>query len=118
VIEPIPDLPDGVFGMRAVGSFSVDDYTSVIEPELDRLEAADEELRLLLHLGPQFTGFGEGAWGELTSEIRHTPFHRGAVVTDDDMVRNGLRVLRWVLRGDVRAFRNREYERAVGWVAG
>jgi hypothetical protein len=34
------------------------------------------------------------------------------------MVRNGLRVLRWVLRGDVRTFRNREYERAVGWVAG
>ena len=52
MIEPIPDLPDGVFGLRAVGSFSVDDYTTVIEPELDRLEAAKEELRLLLHLGP------------------------------------------------------------------
>ncbi len=117
MIEPISDLPDGVFGLQAVGSFSVDDYTTVIEPELDRLEAAQEELRLLLYLGPQFTGFGEGAWGELTSEIRHTAFHRGAVVTDDDMVRNGLRVLRWVLRGDVRTFRNREYDRALEWVA-
>ena len=117
MLEPINDLPDGVFGLRAVGPFSVDDYVTVIEPELDRLEAAQEELRLLLHLGPQFTGFGEGAWGELTSEIRHASFHRGAVVTDDDMVRNGLRVLRWVLRGDVRTFRNREYDRAVSWVA-
>ena len=117
VIEPIEDLPAGVVGMRAVGAFSVDDYTKVIEPELDRVEAGDHELRLLLHLGPDFTGFGEGAWGELTSEIRHTAFHRGAVVTDDDMVRNGLRVLKWVLRGDVRTFRNREYDRAVTWVA-
>ena len=118
VIEPIPDLPDGVIGMRAVGSFSVDDFTSVIEPELDRLEAANQDLRLLLHLGRQFTGFGEGEWGALTGEIRHTPFHRGAVVTDDDMVRHSLRVLRWVLRGDVRTFRDREYDKAVVWVAG
>ncbi len=117
MIEPIEDLPAGVVGVRAVGAFSVDDYTKVIEPELDRLEADDHELRLLLHLGPDFSGFGEGAWGELTSEIRHTAFHRGAVVTDDDMVRNGLRVLKWVLRGDVRTFRNREYDRAVTWVA-
>jgi hypothetical protein len=118
VVEPIPDLPDGVIGLRAVGSFSVDDYTQVIEPELQRLEAAAGELRLLLHLGPDFTGFGEGAWSELTGEIRHTPFRRGAVVTDDDLVRNGLRVLRWVLRGDVRTFRDREYDEAVTWVAG
>jgi len=117
VIEPIEDLPAGVVGMRAVGACSVDDFTKVIQPELERVEADDRELRLLLHLGPDFTGFGVGAWGELTSEIRHTPFHRGAVVTDDDMVRTGLRVLKWVLRGDVRTFRNREYDLAVTWVA-
>jgi len=118
VVEPIPDLPDGVVGLRAVGSFSVHDYTQMIGPELDRLELSARELRLLLHLGPDFTGFGEGAWAELTGEIRHTPFRRGAVVTDDDLVRNGLRVLRWVLRGDVRTFRDHEYDRAVIWVAG
>jgi hypothetical protein len=118
VVEPIPDLPFGVVGLRAVGSFSVADYTQVIEPELERLEAAAEELRLLLHLGPEFTGFGDGAWGELTGEIRQTSFRRGAVVTDDDLVRNGLRVLRWVLRGDVRTFRDHEYAKAVIWVSG
>ena len=75
-------------------------------------------LRLLLHLGQDFAGFGEGAWGELTSGIRATPFHRGAVVTDDDFIRRGLRVIKWTLRGDVRTFRNRDYERAVIWVSG
>ena len=67
VIVPIEDVPPGVVGMRAVGAFSVDDYNKVIEPELDRVGAGDHQLRLLLHLGPDFTGFGEGAWGELTS---------------------------------------------------
>ena len=38
VIERITGLADGVIGMRAVGTFSVDDYTKSIEPELERLE--------------------------------------------------------------------------------
>ena len=39
------------------------------------------------------------------------------MVTDDSFVRNGLRVLKWVLRGDVRTFRNDQYDTAVVWVA-
>jgi hypothetical protein len=117
VIKPIDDLVDGVIGMRAVGKFTVDDYTTVIEPALDRLATAHEKLRLLLYLGPEFTGFGEGAWSDLTDEIMHTHFHKGAVVTDDSHIRTGLNVLKWVLHGDVRTFHNDEYDKAVHWVA-
>jgi len=117
VIEPIEGLADGVIGMRAVGTFSVDDYVATIEPEVDRLEAELGQLRLLLHLGPEFAGFGDGEWGELTKELRHTSFHRGAVVTDDSHIRTGLAVLRWALHGDVRSFANRDYDKAAAWVA-
>jgi SpoIIAA-like len=117
VIERIGGLADGVIGMRAVGMFSVDDYVERIEPEVDRLEAADIRLRLLLHLGPLFEGFGAGEWSELTRELRHTPFHKGAVVTDDGHIRTGLSVLRWALHGDVRSFANHEFDRAAAWVA-
>jgi hypothetical protein len=117
VIESIEELPDGVVGMRAVGTFTIIDYSAVIEPQLDKLRDAQEPLRLLLFLGPDFTGFGEGAWGELTSEIRHTHFHKGAVVTDDAHIRTGLNMLKWVLHGDVRTFRNDEYDKAAHWVA-
>ena len=117
MIEPITDLSPDVIGMRAVGQFSVRDYHDVIEPELDRLETTGDDLRLLLYLGPEFTGFGEGAWAELTRELRRTRFHKGAVVTDDDRVRGALLVLGWALRGDVRTFPNRDYDRAARWVA-
>ena len=112
MIEPIEDLAVGVVGMSATGQFTVDDYNAVVEPALDKVEADHEKLRLLLFLGPEFTGFGEGAWGELTGEIRHTRFHRGAVVTDDHEIRNGLNLLKWLLRGDVRTFQNHEYDHA------
>lgn len=117
MIQAIDDLPEGVVGIQAVGQFTIDDYCAVIEPEVERLAEAHQQLRLLLFLGPQFTGFGEGAWGELTDEIRHTHFHRGAVVTDDGHIRTGLNVLKWALHGHVRTFQNHEYDHAVEWVA-
>lgn len=117
MITPIDDLPDGVLGMTVTDTFKVDEFTSVVEPALDRVEKAHEQLRLLLFLGPEFTGFGDGAWGELTGEIRHTRFHRGAVVTDDHEIRNALNLLKWMLHGHVRTFSNDDYDEAAEWVA-
>ena len=117
MIERIHGLAKGVIGMRAVGTFSVADYVDTIEPELAKLEAARQELRLLLQLGPQFDGFGEGAWGDLTGELRQTPFHKGAVVTDDGAIRTGIALLRFTLHGHVRSFGNHEYDLAAAWVA-
>lgn len=117
MIERIDGLPASVIGMRAVGTFSVADYVATIGPEVERVEEADEQLRLLLHLGPGFEGFGDGAWGDLTKELRATHFHRGAVVTDDPTIRTGIALLRFTLHGHVRSFGNEEYDEAADWVA-
>jgi hypothetical protein len=118
VLEPINNLPDGVIGLEAVGELSVDDFTSTVEPAIEEAEDAHETLRLLLHLGPRFTGFGEGSWASITHELRSTPFHRGAVVTDDGTVRAGLSMLRFTLHGHVRYFSNHDLDEATSWVAG
>jgi hypothetical protein len=118
VIEPIDDLAAGVVGVRAIGQFTIQDYTGLVEPQLRRFAAVHERIRLLLFLGPEFTGFGGGAWSDLTDEIRQTHFHRGAVVTDDGYIRTGMNVLKWVLHGDMRTFQNDEYDKAAHWVAG
>ena len=103
--------------MRAVGLFTVADYVAMIEPEVERAHAANRRLRLLLHLGPGFDGFGEGAWADLTRELRAIPFHRGAVVTDDPVVRTGVALLRFALHGQVRSFGNADYHKATEWIA-
>jgi len=118
VIEYIEDLPDGCIGMRAVGRFSVDDFETMIEPEVDATVERHVRLRLILELGDRFEGFGEGAWGELTDEIRHIHFHRGAVITDDSHISNAINILKWTLHGHVRTFHVREYDAAVRWTVG
>ncbi|MCB0969476.1 MAG: STAS/SEC14 domain-containing protein, partial [Ilumatobacter sp.] len=117
VIEHIDDLPDGCIGMRAIGEFTVDDFTTVIEPDVDAIVERHDKLRLVLLLGDRFTGFGEGAWGQLTGGIRHIHFHRGAVVTDDGTISHAVNLLKWTLHGHVRTFHNDEFDKAVGWIA-
>ena len=63
MVEPIEQLPDGCIGLRAVGDFTVDDFVSQVEPRVDEIADRHEKLRLILHLGADFSGFGDGAWG-------------------------------------------------------
>lgn len=118
MIEEMEDLPDGCIGMRAIGQFTTDDFAATIQPRVDAVVEGNTELRLVLQLGEQFEGFGEGAWGELTAGIRKIHFHRGAVVTDERFISSGINVLKWTLRGHVRTFHNRELDAAIRWVSG
>lgn len=117
MIEHIKNLPEGCVGMRAVGQFTVDDFATEIEPDVESIVERHAKLRLILHLGERFEGFGEGAWGELTDELRHIHFHRGAVVTDDGHLSGAINVLKWTLHGHVRTFQNHEFDAAVHWAA-
>ena len=118
MLEPILQLPDGCIGLRAIGDFTIDDFVLHVQPRVDEVVEQNEKLRLVLHLGAEFRGFGEGAWGELTDGLRHIRFHRGAVVTDDGRLSNAINILKWTLRGEVRTFQNREFDVAVRWVSG
>ncbi|MET0911012.1 MAG: STAS/SEC14 domain-containing protein [Ilumatobacteraceae bacterium] len=117
MIEPILGLPDGVVGVRVTGTFAAEDFSRVIEPEIARVEAMYDQPRVVFHVPPEFDGFGDGAWDEVTDEARHLKFHKGAVVTDNGTIRTTVNVLKWAMHGHVRTFRNDEFDTAVVWVA-
>ncbi len=118
MIATIDDLPPGVIGVRGIGEITVDDFSNFVEPRAEELVTAGIEIRLLVHLGSEFGGFGEGAWGDLTSELTQIRFRRGAMVSDDFALTTGLNMLAWTLAGEVRTFRNGHFDRAVDWVTG
>lgn len=117
MIETIDDLPAGCIGMRVIGQFAVDDFTTTIAPMIDDVVERHAQLRLVLHLGEKFEGFGEGAWGDSTRKIQHVRFHRGAVVTDDGHLSAAINVMKWTLHGHLRTFHNSEFDKAVHWVS-
>ena len=116
MIEFLDDLPDGCIGARASGELTLDEYAAAIEPEVESILERNARLRLILHLDDDFEGFGEGAWGQLTDELRHVHFHRGALVTNDVPITGAVNVLKWTLHGHVRTFHNREFDQAVHWI--
>lgn len=117
VVEDITDLPPGVTGLRASEQFCIEDFDQVVTPRVEELIAAGEPVRLVLQLSPEFTGFGEGAWGDLTEHVLQLPFHRAAIVTDENKLAIAINVIKWTLRGDVRTFKNHEFDAAAAWAA-
>ena len=56
MLELTPDLPDNVVGIRASGQVAAEDYESVLIPAIEARLAQRDRVRVLYHLGPDFTG--------------------------------------------------------------
>ena len=119
MIEPLPDLPDGVLGFEAVGEIHSDDYRDTLVPAL---EAAGEtgEIRLVYVIGDRFERYSAGAsWQDAKLGIHHHgKWHRTALVSDLDWVHHLIGVLGWAVPGEMKVFGLAELDAAVAWAAG
>jgi SpoIIAA-like len=119
MIELLPGLPANVIGAEAVGHVETADYRDVLEPAVTAALAGHDKLRLLYVLGERFEGFSAGAsWEDTKVGIGHWgAWERIAVVTDRDWIAHTVKVLGWMLPGDVRVFALAERDEAVTWVS-
>lgn len=88
VLAELSDLPVGVRGLDARGTVTADDYAQAFAPLVDRVERADERLRLLFQFGPRFERITLGAlWADSRLGTRYISLMDGcALVTDIDWV--------------------------------
>jgi SpoIIAA-like len=119
MVELIPDLPDGVVGVRGTGRITGADYESVIIPAVEAELAKHRKVRFLYHLGPDFTGFDAGAlWDDTKIGLRHfNAWERIAVVSDVDWVRGVIKLVGLAMPGHVRVYRNDQLADARAWVS-
>ncbi len=119
MIEPLPDLPDGVLGFEAVGEIHSDDYRDTLVPAL---EAAGEtgEIRLVYVIGDRFERYSAGAsWQDAKLGLHHHgKWHRAALVSDLDWVHHLIGVFGWAVPGEMKVFGLAELDAAVAWAAG
>jgi len=119
MLEPIANLPPGVWGVRARGKLSKDDYDQVMLPRLEEARRHGTRLRFVYQLGPEFAGFTPGAaWEDFRIGLRYLRlFERCAVVSDVEWVRAATRGMAPLMPCPVKVFGNDALPQAIDWVA-
>jgi hypothetical protein len=122
MLEMLPDMPEGVFGIRVSGRVRGDDLRE-FEPAIKkRLNIG--EIRIVEVIASDYEGFGPGG---LVEDVKlglgavlqhHSAFKRIAVVSDKAWVAHVLHALAWMVPGELALFRLDELDRAKEWAAG
>lgn len=121
MIEMLPDLPEGVFGIRVSGRVRGDDLRE-FRPTMDELlETGD--IRIVEVIAADYQGFGEGGFVEdvklgLGALLHHhAAFKRVAVVSDMEWVAHAMHAFAWMIPGELKVFGLDELDAAKEWAA-
>ena len=121
MIEVLPNMPEGVTGIRVSGRVPGDEMRE-FKPTMEKaLETG--EVRIVEVIASDYEGFGPGG---LVEDLKlgfgalfhhHSAFKRIAVVSDKEWVAHTLHALAWMVPGELALFRIDELERAKEWAA-
>lgn len=119
MFELIEGLSDGVVGFSAVGQIGDDDYETTLVPAIDEAVEQHGKIALLMVLGEEFSGFTAGAAADdARLGFSHaTSFHRIALVSDNEWVRNGAAAMMYLIPGKGRGFSLDDLDAAKQWIA-
>lgn len=122
MIELLPDMPEGVTGIRVSGRLRGDELRE-FKPAVESLMKTGD-VRIVEVIESDYEGFGPGGLvedlklGLGTVLPHHSAFKRIAVVSDKEWVAHVLHALAWMVPGELAVFGLDELERAKEWAAG
>ena len=108
MIEELPDMPEGVTGIRVSGRLLGDELRE-LKPAMDELLKTGE-IRIVEVIASDYEGFGPGGLvedlklGFGTVLPHHSAFKRIAVVSDKEWVAHTLHALAWIVPGELAVF--------------
>ena len=118
MIEPLPDLPSGVLGFRAVGTVKASDYRTVLDPAVDAVIATGDKVNLVLVLGEEFSRYSLSAlWQDALLETKpEGSWGRVALVTHRKILGEIVQGLVGLMPADFRRFALTDLDEAIAWV--
>jgi hypothetical protein len=119
MIEVISEgMRGNVVALSAHGRVSHGDYTKVVVPNVEAKIKAYGKVRLLFHLGEDFTGYtAEAIWDDAKIGIHHlTAFEKIAVITNVPWVKEAVRFFGVFVPCPVKIFSNEDLPAAAAWV--
>jgi len=119
MLKLLEGLPDNVLGVSAEGKITGKDYETVLIPAIEEKFKANNKIRMLYHLGSQFTGFDlramldDGRMG-----MKHlSAWDRIALVSDHEMINTFAKFFGHMMSCELRIFKNAELEEAKKWIS-
>jgi SpoIIAA-like len=119
MIKLMDGLPDNVIGFEAIGEVSAGDYKDTLDPAVDAALQDHDKLRLVYLLGDQFSGYTGGAmWEDARIGMGHlNRWEKIAVVTDKGWADDAVKLVGWMVPGEVKVYPTEDLEAAKEWAS-
>lgn len=119
MIEITSGTAENVIVAEAHGTVTGADYEDVLVPAIEAALQTHRKVRVLYHLGEDFSGFTAGAmWDDAKLGLGHrADFEAFAVVTDVRWVVDAVKFFGVFLRYPVKIFGNAQMSEARNWIA-
>ena len=118
MLKIINDLPDNVLGVSGEGKITGKDYETVLIPAIEEKLKSNKKLRMIYHLGVDFTGFDLSAMlDDAKMGMKHlSAWDRIALVSDHEMINTFAKFFGHMLSCELRVFKNAEMGEAKKWI--
>ena len=118
MLTVIQNLPEHVFGVRAIREVTKDDLKDVLLPGLESLSERYKEIYLLV-LETDVQNFTAGAWiQDLIAGVKHfTDWKKMAIVTDQKAVEKFTDIFSYVSPGEAKGFELNDLQAAIDWLS-
>ena len=115
----IKDLPGNVLGVSGEGKITGKDYETVLIPTIAEKFKANKKLRMLYHLGVNFTGFDLSAMlDDAKMGMKHlSAWDRIALVSDHEVINTFAKFFGHMMSCELRIFKNAEMGVAKKWIS-
>jgi hypothetical protein len=119
MIGLLPNVPDNVAGFHATGEVTREDYEKVVFPEVERHKRNADDLNFVFFVETPMKNFSTGAWiRDLWLGLKgFTRWHKVAIVSDVEKVRNFTNAVSPLFPGEYKGFESQQLEDAVRWAA-
>ena len=118
MIELMENVPQNAIAFTAHGKVTGNDYESVLIPMVESKLKEHDKIRLLYHLGNDFSGFeAEALWDDTKVGFQHwSAWEKIAIVSDHNWINGITKVLGWMIPCPVKVFADVQLSEAMQWL--
>lgn len=119
MIGILPDIPPNVAGFRASGEVTREDYKNIVYPEIRRHVETFGQLNFVFFVDTSLKNFSVGAWvRDIWLSVKELArWHKVAIISDVEKVRNFTNTISRLLPGEYKGFAVSDLQDAIRWAA-